>query len=277
MMTLAVLIAVTSGPPVPLLSPVHAQSLPPSVFLEGVVGHPQEHNLSCESRSATDLAAFWGVAFTESDFFSRLPASDNPYCGFVGDVDMPAGTMPPRGYGVYAGPVAVALRSFALDAQPHFGWSLDELKAEIAAGRPVIVWATYGMRRPGVKRWLSSDGKASVVVKWQHTFIVVGYDEEGIYLIDAYDGRTKSFPYNTFLPAWKQLGRMAVTVKGQLPRFRIGGWIIVPGRKGRLQFITGNRHMGETVEGIIFGHAIPAVSESDYCRGKLYGHNRISR
>lgn len=276
-MSLAVLTAVISGLPVPLLSPVHAQSLPPSAFLDGVVGHPQERNLSCESRSATDLAAFWGVAFTESDFFSRLPASDNPYCGFVGNMDMPAGTMPPRGYGVYAGPIAAALRSFGLDARPHFGWSLDELKAEIAAGRPVIVWATYDMRRSGVKRWLSSDGKTSVVVKWEHTFILVGYDGEGVYLIDAYDGHTKRFPYSTFLPVWKQLGCMAVTVKGPLPRFRIGGWIIVPGRKGRLQFITGNRHLTGTEEGTMFDHALPAVSESDYCRGKLYGHNRISR
>ena len=60
-----------------------------------MIGHPQEHNLSCESRSATDLAAFWGVTFTEDDFFHRLSKSDNPHRGFLGDVDMPAGSMPP--------------------------------------------------------------------------------------------------------------------------------------------------------------------------------------
>ena len=43
-----------------LLSPLtaYADDLPPTAFVEGLVGHPQEHNLSCESRSATDLAAF---------------------------------------------------------------------------------------------------------------------------------------------------------------------------------------------------------------------------
>ena len=96
---------------------VHADELPPSAFVEGVVGHPQEHNLSCESRSATDLAAFWGVTFTEDDFFRRLPKSDNPQRGFLGDVDLPPGSMPPVGYGVYAGPIAANLRSFGLDAQ----------------------------------------------------------------------------------------------------------------------------------------------------------------
>jgi uncharacterized protein YvpB len=195
--------------------------LPPSVFVEGVTGHRQEHNLSCESRSATDLAAFWEVMFDEDDFFRRLPKSDNPHRGFLGDVDLPAGTMPPAGYGVYVGPIAATLRSFGLDAQARREWSLDDLKEELAAGRPAIVWATYDMQLPGVETWVSSDGETSVVVKWQHTFIAIGYDEEGLYLVDAYDGVAKVFSYEAFMPAWDQLGRMAVTVGG--PATQSGG------------------------------------------------------
>lgn len=195
---------------------VHADELPPSASVEGVAGHSQEHNLSCESRSATDLSAFWGVEFAEDDFFRRLPKSDNPHRGFLGDVDLPPGTMPPAGYGVYARPIAANLRSFGLDAQAWHEWNLDSLRAELAAGRPVILWATYDMQQPGVETWVSSDGTTSVVVRWQHTFIAVGYDESGIYLVDAYDGMTKYFSYETFMPAWDQLGRMAVTVEGPL-------------------------------------------------------------
>jgi uncharacterized protein YvpB len=192
----------------------HADELPPTASVEGVVGHPQEHGLSCESRSATDLATFWGVAFTEDDFFYRLPKSDNPQRGFLGDVDLPAGSMPPVGYGVYVGPIAANLRSLGLEAQAQQEWSLDGVKAELAAGRPAIVWATYDMQLPGVETWVSSDGATSVVVQWQHTFIAVGYDESGLYLVDAYDGVTKHFSYEAFVPAWEQLGRMGVTVEG---------------------------------------------------------------
>jgi uncharacterized protein YvpB len=195
-----------------------AQELPSSAFIEGVVGHPQEHSLSCESRSATDLAAFWGVTLTEDDFFRRLPKSDNPHRGFLGDVDSPAGSMPPYGYGVYAGPVAANLRSFGLDATAHRYWTLHDLQAEIAAGRPVIIWSTYDMRLPGVQEWTSSDGVTSLVVQWQHTFIAVGYDEGGVYLIDAYDAGTKQFSYEAFDAAWAQLERLAVTVHGSLGR-----------------------------------------------------------
>ncbi len=202
--------------------PVHADDLPPSAFIDDVVGHPQEHNLSCESRSATDLVAFWGVTITEDDFFRRLPKSDNPHRGFLGDADQPAGTMPPYGYGVYAGPIAANLRSFGLDARARRYWTLHDLKAEIAAGRPVIIWSTYDMRLPGVQEWTSSDGETSLVVQWQHTFIVVGYDdapdEGGIYLIDAYDAGVKLFSYAAFDTAWAQLERLAVTVYGPLTK-----------------------------------------------------------
>jgi uncharacterized protein YvpB len=199
-----------------VLPSVHAQDLPPSAFIEGAVGHPQEHNLSCESRSATDLASFWGVTLTENDFFRRLPKSDNPHRGFLGDVDMPAGSMPPYGYGVYAEPVAANLRSFGLDAESHRYWTLHDLQAEIAAGRPTIIWSTYDMRLPGVQEWTSSDGETSFIVQWQHTFIAVGYDEGGVYLIDAYDAGTKQFSYEAFDAAWAQLERLAVTVRGPL-------------------------------------------------------------
>jgi uncharacterized protein YvpB len=171
------------------------------------------------------LAAYWGAVFSEDDFFRRLPKSDNPYRGFLGDVDLPPGTMPPAGYGVYGGPVASNLRSFGLDARSRREWDLEGLKAELAVGRPVIVWATYDMRLPGVEAWTSWDGATSAVVQWQHTFIAVGYDEGGLHLVDAYDGIEKYFAYEAFDLAWAQLGRMAVTVEGPVegPATQPGG------------------------------------------------------
>lgn len=217
-----------------------AEDLPPSVMLEGLIGHPQQRNLSCESRSATDLAAYWGADFTEDAFFRRLPKSDNPQRGFVGDVDMPAGSMPPLGYGVYAEPIAATLRSFGLDADAHRSMDVNTLKEELAAQRPVIVWATYGMQLPGVETWVSSDGVESPVVRWQHTFIVVGYDESGLYLVDAYDGAVKQFSYEAFVPAWDQLGRMGVTAAGPLVVPSERTWLAME-IDGRCQFLVDGR------------------------------------
>jgi uncharacterized protein YvpB len=196
---------------------VHAAPGPPeSAYVPGVVGHRQERPLSCEARSAVDLAAFWGITVGEEAFFATLPRSDNPHSGFVGDVDDPPGSLPPGGYGVYAGPVATALRRYGLDAHAHRWFGLDSLKEELAAGRPVIIWATYRMLQPEIASWTAADGTVSIVVQWEHTFIAVGYDADGLYLIDAYDGRTHYYPFSLFLPAWMQLNEMAVTVSGPL-------------------------------------------------------------
>ncbi|MCS7282084.1 MAG: C39 family peptidase [Anaerolineae bacterium] len=197
---------------------VRAAPEPPrTAFVTGVVGHRQERPLSCEARSAVDLAAFWGVVISEREFFNSLPPSDNPHRGFVGNVDDPPGSLPPGGYGVYSGPVATALRRYGLDARAHTWLGLDALKEELAAGRPVVIWATYRMLRPEVGSWVAADGTVSIVVQWEHTFIAVGYDESGVYLIDAYDGQTHYYPVELFLPAWMQLNEMAVTVSGPLP------------------------------------------------------------
>lgn len=198
--------------------------VPRAAYVAGVVGHPQIRPLSCESRSAVDLAAFWGVAVEEGAFFETLPPSDNPHLGFVGNVDDRPGSLPPGGYGVYARPVAVALRRYGLDAHAHSWLGLERLQAELAAGRPVIVWATYRMLRPELASWVSADGSVSIIVQWEHTFIAVGYDEEGVYLIDAYDANTYHYPYDQFISAWMQLNQLAVTVNGPLPGAAYPWW-----------------------------------------------------
>jgi len=201
-----------------LLVPVGAEGpTPPSEFyVAGIVGHAQERPLSCEARSAVDLAAFWGVAVEEDALLDMLPRSDDPHRGFMGNVDDPPGSLPPGGYGVYAEPIARALRRQGLDACAHRWLGLERLKTELAAGRPVVVWATYQMLRPEVTLWTSSAGSVSIIVQWEHTFIAAGYDAGSVTLIDAYDGETYTYPTNQFVPAWMQLNEMAVTVAGPL-------------------------------------------------------------
>ena len=198
--------------------------VPPSAYVAGVIGHRQIRPLSCESRSAVDLAAFWGVDIGEDEFFAALPRSDNPNEGFVGDVDDRPGTLPPGGYGVYGPPVAVALRRYGLDGRAHRWLGLERLRAELAAGRPVVIWATYRMLRPEMASWVAADGAVSVIVQWEHTFIAVGYDEEGVYLIDAYDAQTYHYPNEQFVSAWMQLNEMAVTVSGPLTGAPYAWW-----------------------------------------------------
>jgi uncharacterized protein YvpB len=177
----------------------------------------QQHNLSCESRSAVDLAAFWGLEIEEDAFLSALPRSDNPYKGFVGNVDAAPGSLPPVGYGVYAEPIAATLRRFGLAAQTRYRLGIEGLRAELAAGRPVLVWATYSLREEPARVWTSADGEVSDIIPWEHTFVAIGYDANGVYLVDPWDQKIQHYTYDAFGASWSRFRQMAVTMQGHLP------------------------------------------------------------
>ncbi|MFO8036524.1 MAG: C39 family peptidase [Anaerolineales bacterium] len=201
--------------PSPTLSPTptatHTPVPPPVSTISGITGYAQSMPLSCESRSAVDWARYFGRSISEHTFFNGLPKSDNPDKGFVGSVYGSWGQIPPAPYGVHAQPIARRLRSFGLNAKAVRGMTLDELKAEIAAGRPVIVWVTghveYGTPIP----YTSSSGHKTTVAKFEHTVIVTGYTKNKIYILD---GGQVYYRYNkVFLRSWRVLGKMAVILE----------------------------------------------------------------
>lgn len=226
----AATLSLASVPDEPTPTPAIGASVAPTRTLIAAVPHAaQSFNLSCESRSAVDVAAFWNVTIGETEFLAALPRSDNPHKGFVGDVNASPGSLPPTGYGVYAEPVAATLRRFGLYAHARSRLGIQGLQAELAAGRPVIVWATYGLQDYAVQDWVSADNVTSRIVPYEHTFIAVGYDAEGVYLIDAYDAVLKHYLYAAFEASWSKFEQMAVVVNGPLqvvlncrPRTRAG-------------------------------------------------------
>jgi uncharacterized protein YvpB len=121
-------------------------------------GVAQSLSLSCEARSAVDWADFWGVSIRERKFLSKLPRSDNPDTGFVGNPSDAWGQIPPHSYGVHAEPVAALLRDYGLQAEARRGMQWDELRSEIAAGRPVIVWVIGQVWRGTPVKYTASDG-----------------------------------------------------------------------------------------------------------------------
>jgi uncharacterized protein YvpB len=185
--------------------------LPKEARIKGVRGRPQSYSLSCESRSAVDWAAFWGVEIGEGEFLQRLPRSDNPEAGFVGNPNDAWGFVPPYSYGVHAKPVAALLRRFGLQAQARRGLGWNEARGEIAAGRPLIVWIIGEMWPGQPQRYTARDGRTVTVASYEHTNLLIGYDAQSVTVIDAYTGQARTYPLRQFLTSWETLGRMAVT------------------------------------------------------------------
>ncbi|UYN90072.1 MAG: LysM peptidoglycan-binding domain-containing protein [Anaerolineales bacterium] len=192
-----------------------AQSgLPAQAYISGFVGRAQQYSLSCESRSAVDVAAFWGYSISETEFFNGLPSSDDPNQGFVGNVNDPWGYIPPASYGVHAEPVARLLRSYGLDARAEESLSWQDLQTEIAAGRPVIVWVIGSVWSGTPRYYTTLAGNSVLVANNQHTMTLIGYDQNSVQLVDALTGYTITHSIQNFMASWSVLNNMAVLTDG---------------------------------------------------------------
>lgn len=200
--------SIPSGISQPPETPSPTPTLPPSASIEGVNGRRQSLPLSCEASSAVDWAGYFGREIDEGKFFGGIPAADNPEEGFVGDVNGSWGQIPPDDYGVHAKPIAQRLREYGLNAKSLRHMTLDELKREIANGRPVIVWVVGHVNRGTPVPYTSSNGEQTTVAKFEHTVIVIAYGEHKVTVLDG--ARTYSIYEGEFMKSWDVLENQAV-------------------------------------------------------------------
>ncbi len=187
--------------------------LPPSAQITNISGHPMISLLDCEARASVDWANFFGTPIDEREFLDNMPRSDNPEKGYVGNWWDPAGNIPPYSYGIHAAPIADELRSYGLEAYAGKYMQLEDILSEIAAGRPVIVWVV-GPVQPaqiGVEYTAASDGETTWVAPYQHTVILIGYDENTVTIQDGANHYTRT--RSDFEISWGVLKNMAVTAR----------------------------------------------------------------
>jgi uncharacterized protein YvpB len=194
----------------PSFTAAPTETLPPSAVVTGMYGYGQLLPLSCEARSAADWARYFGIEIHELDFMAHLPKSNNPEQGFVGNPRGGWGLIPPESYGVHAAPIAEVLREYNAQASAVRNLHFDTLRAELAAGRPVMVWVT-GHVAPGKRVMYQVNGESVTVARYEHTVIVIGYDKKNV---DILDGKTVyKRPIDTFRQSWAVLENMAIIWK----------------------------------------------------------------
>jgi uncharacterized protein YvpB len=205
--------------PIPTLTPIPtiqigmtetAQfSLPTQAYIDNIEGHRQYFSLGCEAAASKDWANYFGVDFNEFDFQYKFPLSDNPDLGFVGDVNGPWGQVPPYSYGVYAKPVADLLKQYGVPALAYKHFTLEQLKQELAAGRPVIAWVIGNCVGGIPYLYTDHEGNTVTVAAFEHVIIVTGYNEKNIRYMN--NGRLYDIPTDVFMNSWSVLENMVVT------------------------------------------------------------------
>ena len=173
-----------------------------------VARQQQAHNLSCESSAASMVAQYYGVPLSEGEILASLPLDPNPYLGFRGNVDGPTGGI--VDYGVYAGPIADILNEHGLQVRDVVG-GVEGIKSAIDRGNPVIAWVTYNCELSTPTTQLVG-GQEVVLVPNQHVVVVTGYNADGVWANDPWDGQEDFYPYSDFVRAMSYFGDMAIEV-----------------------------------------------------------------
>jgi LysM repeat protein len=65
--------------------------------------------------------------------------------------------------------------------------------------------------------YTSPDRHKTVVARYEHTMILIGYEPGKVHMVDAYTGWTQSYPLRSFMRSWNTLGRMAITGSAPMP------------------------------------------------------------
>jgi uncharacterized protein YvpB len=203
--------APTAAPPTPTLpvpTATPTPTLPAEHYIRAISGHRQYFSLGCEAAVAKDWANYFGYDFNEFEFQHKMPLSDNPEFGFVGDVNAPWGQIPPYGYGVHAAPVADLLNAYGIPAEDYKGYTLEQIRANIAQDKPVITWVIGNVVGGVPYEYTDSKGNKTIVAAYEHVVIVTGYSPTHIRYMT--NGRFIDTPTEVFLNSWGVLGNMVV-------------------------------------------------------------------
>lgn len=184
-------------------------SIPESYYIWDIWGHRQYFGIGCETSAAVDWADYFGVTVSEFNFQLRLPISDNPDLGFVGSVNGPWGQVPPYAYGVHAAPIAAVLQEYyRMQAAGVKGFTIEQIKQEIASGQPVIAWVIGNCVGGIPYEYIDKEGNAVTVAAYEHVVILTGYDQETIRYMN--NGKFYDIPVENFKNTWSVLGNMVV-------------------------------------------------------------------
>ena len=198
---------ITAGAPRPVeAAPV---ALPSRAIIAHFPAVREIYNLSCEYAAASAITQFYGRRVTQGTFIREVPQAENPHLGFRGEIDAKWGGI--ANYGIYAEPLVPVLERHGYEAEVFYA-SPTRLKAEIAAGHPVVVWMT-GAARAGARIYkLDSTNMLYYLVPYEHAVVVYGYDSARVYTMDVGDGKFWGYGWAKFMRTWDLFNDMALAI-----------------------------------------------------------------
>jgi uncharacterized protein YvpB len=171
--------------------------------------YKQAHSLTCESSAASMAANFYRIPLSEAEIIAALPRDDNPNLGFRGRLDGVPGGL--TDYGVYAEPIREVLIANGLEVT-YIENGLEGVERALDRRHPVIAWVTYRLRRQQPVEITLNTGQKVKMVNYEHTVVVTGYNQEGFWVNDPFDGQEYFYSSTDLARAFGYLDNMALEV-----------------------------------------------------------------
>lgn len=191
-------------------------------IIEGVPLISQMPNLptGCEATAFTMLLNYYEVRVSKEDVARSMPKTSNPFMKngkmygehpsnfFIGN------PFSNQGYGVYAPVILKMMEKYLPErVEDLTGKNFSDLLKVIDEGRPVMVWTTIRMAPARLTRkWTTPTGPYQWTAP-QHAMVMVGYDDQYVYLNDPTGGKRVKYARQIVENRWISLGRQALAVK----------------------------------------------------------------
>lgn len=158
-----------------------AYTTAPEVVKLSVPARGADYTMGCELATLNMLLKYRGIKTTDWDILMKLgynPRSrdtatntwDDPNLMYVGDVN---GWPTKTGYGVHAGPLAAAGRTYGRDVQAYYNVSAAWISQQVHNGNPVLFYG-YSNAAPRGDSWNTPGGKVVQTVYPQHARVIWG-------------------------------------------------------------------------------------------------------
>ncbi len=175
----------------------------------------------CETVALYLMLKYYGVNVSVETLVNNLAKGDavhwendiryggNPEIEFVGN---------PRdkhGYGVYQKPIINLASKYKTGMVDYTGHSLNQVLNIVKGGTPVQVWVSINLKNTSVcADWIhKASGKKIEWICNLHSVVIVGFNDNYIYVSDPYVGSIKKYNRNQFQKMYNLFGKRAIYFK----------------------------------------------------------------
>ncbi len=179
--------------------------------------HPKYPN-GCESVALYNLLRYYNVDVSIDAIVKNLKKGKSPYTknnkryGGNPEIEFVGDPRKQNGYGVYQKPIIEVANLFKEGMIDYTGHPLEEVLDLVKQGIPVQVWVSINLQNTKVcATWTYSKTKEKI--KWicrLHSVVVVGYNQEEVYVSDSYTGKIESYSRKQFEKIYNLFGKRAI-------------------------------------------------------------------